>query len=277
MFEAPDDAHILRICCLNDDSKVSPNDLIEYIHDLLYSGEIQKDLFKFLLPKCLLAWREYLVDNNQSYGGYAEYLLSFLAKKELYSVILSDTEYTAIATFYAKSLLDRMSSESKLSHQGMDGTPYRWFYALSSYCVIFSDLESFWNEWWVMKKSGHAVCVLQYISCIMYAEEANPIFKPWTKEYGGGAPTLWEWEGHIYGAKWEPRNIEFLKSTLTKEYIYNHLKEANQFLDDEQNKRVGQKMLDDFNLQEKFLLHRINRLLEIVSKSVDAITWDENK
>lgn len=269
-----DNSHILRLCGLEGSAKPSPRDLYDYIEDIYYGDEIQKDLFKFLLPKCLAAWREYLVNDNEYYGGYIELFESFLAKKELYPAILSKAEYESVTQFYANSILERMDGESKLNHQGSSSTPYKWFRSLASYCVIFPDLKYVWESWWGMKTQGRILCVVQYISCLMYDERLNPIFTPWTANEGGGPPLLWECEGHIYDSAWRPENVKFIKSILKKDYVYDNLKKAYQMLGDDKNKAVVQEMMNAFKSQEEILAYRIKRLPEIVSQSVDAHSWD---
>lgn len=268
-------AHIVRLCELNNNAKPSPGDLYDYIQDIKYGDEIQKDLLKFLLPICLSAWREYLVNNNESYVGYIEEFSSFLAEKELYPAILSKAEYESVIKFYANSILDRMDCENKLYHKGMGATPYKWVSSLGSYCVIFPDLKYVWEHWWDMKTEGRILCIVQYISCLMYDETSNPIFAPWTSNEGGGPPLLWECDGNIFNKTWKTGNIEFIKSILTKDYVYNSLVKACQMLRDDENKAITQKMVNAFQSQKEILKYHIKRLPEVVSKSVNSLSWDD--
>jgi hypothetical protein len=96
---------------------------------------------------------------------------------------------------------------------------YQWVGFLVFYGVVATDIERLWEEWWAMKTVGHAVAALQYVSCLIYPETENPIFKTWTPTGGGGPPWLWECESLDYDCCWREENCEFLKQRLNVEYL----------------------------------------------------------
>ena len=57
-------------------------------------------------------------------------------------------------------------------------------------------------------------CRVQYISCLIYPENKNTVFAPWTPNGGGGPPCLWGFEGHLHTHRWLEPNVTFLKGTL---------------------------------------------------------------
>lgn len=161
-------------------------DLRAYAQDLLFAPA-QPDLFRYLLPICLDAWQKDLLSNHKSeYGGFVEYFWAALAERPVLQDCLTPTQYAAVAQYMADSLLDRIDREYKLSFSGMRSSPYAWIAALASYCTVFPSLAPLWNQWWQMTTTGQACAALQYLSCLLYENDQNPIFTPWTPDRGGG-------------------------------------------------------------------------------------------
>jgi hypothetical protein len=90
--------------------------------------------------------------------------------------------------FMRDSILDRMDEEHDLKFSGMRASPYKWVRVLCSFAVIFPDIRDLWQRWWKKETKGRAICVLQYISCLLYEADSNPIFSPWTPAGRGGPP-----------------------------------------------------------------------------------------
>lgn len=245
-----DPSHLRKLCLL-DGSLPAGADVVTYAHDLRYE-ELQPDLLRFLLPVCLQAWRSYLFATGSSpYGGFVEHFSPALAARSDLLDILEK--------FMSDSILDRMDEETALHFAGMGASPYKWFYALGSFAVIFAGLEPLWTQWWRMETPGHAHAALQWASHLMYEDGQNPIFSPWTPLGGGGPPGLTETDGHIYDRGWRPENITFLQATLSVEYFHIRLLRALQVLGDDPS-GVPQKMASDFDLQKTLLALRIQQL-----------------
>ena len=113
-----------------------------------------------------------------------------------------------------QSILEEIDDQRGLVYQGSNVSPYRWIGALTTYGVLRPDIGSLWTVWWSLNTVGRAVAGVQYISCLMYPENENPVFAPWTPDGGGGPPCLWNFEGHLYEHCWQSPNILFLKETL---------------------------------------------------------------
>jgi hypothetical protein len=108
----------------------------------------------------------------------------------------------------------------------MGTPPYRWITALMTHGVLFPDIDRLWIPWWSIDTTGRAVAAVQYISCLMYPENENPVFAPWTRDGGGGPPQLWEFGGHLYEHRWLEPNVSFLRRTLNPKAVDDALSRA---------------------------------------------------
>jgi len=106
---------------------------------------------------------------------------------------------------------------------------------------------------------GRACGVLQYASVLMYPDDRNPIFSPWTCEHGGGAPVLWGSEG-ILDQPWLPENVSFLRSTFTLDYVRNSIATAAVTLQGEIDSSVPELMVLDFETKAPFVEQRMEEL-----------------
>ena len=139
---------------------------------------LQSDLLRYLLPICLQAWHDDLFSTNHSdYASFVENFWTALSPRSLLqNTFVLEKELNAkerenVMKFMRDSLLDRMDQETKLHFVGSNASPYKWFYSLGSFCTVFPTLNELWEIWWNMKTFGHAVCALQYVSCLMYWNE----------------------------------------------------------------------------------------------------------
>ena len=253
--------HYKRLCNLN---RVEPSssDLMDYAHDMLYEpSPLQADLFRYLLPICLDVWHKDLLSNRQSeYGGFVEHLWPALARPTLLQDHLTPDQYSAVVTFMSDALLDQIDQENALSFAGMGASPYTWFGGIGAFAVIFPTFPQLWKRWWEMTTPGQACAVLQYLSCLLYGDDLNPIFSPWCEVYGGGPPCLWETEGHIYEQGWREDNVNYLQTTLTTAFIEDRLRYAARKLKDLVQSPVPQLMINDFSEQETLLTLRLEEL-----------------
>lgn len=260
----PDAGHYNRLCRPGG-APPDGGDLVSYALDLRYQ-DLQPDLLRFLLPLCLRAWRESLFAPGSSpYGGFVEHFSPALAARADLESILGASRHRALSEFMGASILDRMDTESSLRFSGMNASPYKWFAALGSCAVIFAGVEALWHEWWRLETPGHACAALQYLSCLMYPDDSNPIFSPWTPLGGGGAPHLAETDGHIYDVGWRAHNIAFVQATLSVEYFRDRLYAAVQVLAGDSS-AVPQQMAADFESQQALLELRIEQLPALLSR-----------
>lgn len=154
--------------------------------------------------------------------------------------------------------------------------PYRWIRALTTYGVLLPDMESLWTIWWSLDTLGRAVAAAQYISCLMYPENENPVFAPWTPNGGGGPPCLWEFEGHLYTHRWLEPNVSYLRGVLNVPRVSNVLLRVFERLMDQPEHEVAALIKEDFPLLTDTVQARcaeLPRLLETTQEPSGELAW----
>ena len=119
-----------------------------------------------------------------------------------------------MSDFMRDSILEEIDAQRDLKYKGKNARPYRWVAALTTHGVLLPDLDRLWTAWWSVDTVGRAVAAVQYISCLMYPENENPVFDPWTPDGGGGPPCLWEFGGHLNTQRWLDANVRVLRRNL---------------------------------------------------------------
>ena len=244
-----DPSHYRRLCQL-DGAAPNIHDLSRYVDDMQYMP-LQPDLLRYLLPLCLKMWQDDLLhEEGSDCGGLVEAFWSALSPRPVFQNTflleeeLNAEEYRSVMQFMRDTLLERMSQETRLHFAGSQSSPYQWLHTLGSFCIVFPHLRGLWGKWWQIATPGYAVCVLQYVSCLMYRNDENPVFAPWTPGKGGGPPGLWE-NGSLssdYG--WRLENASFLAETLTLNFVKGKLQEAASQVGGK-NMSISENMLQD--------------------------------
>lgn len=269
-----DNRHLRRLARLRPGEEADGEDLWEYIHDLRFT-EIQTSLLAYLLPFCLRAWRDDL-RGMEGHGGTVEHFYPVLADRDIFSVHLSAKQGEAVSEFMQQAILEEIDDQRGLAFQGSRAKPYRWFGALTTYGVIRPDFDRLWNAWWTLETVGRAIAAVQYISCLMYPENENLVFAPWTPERGGGPPCLWEFEGHLYSHRWLEANVNFLKETLIIGRVDEVLARAVGRLASEPEVGIAATVREDFPLCEATLKSRCSELpqfLQTVQRASSIFSW----
>lgn len=270
-----DTRHLLRLARLTPGESAEADDLWSYTQDLRYT-EIQVPLLEYVLPFCLAAWCDDLLGTHSNYGGYVEQLYPALADKVLR--LLNSSQTAAIAEFMRQAILEEIDSQRGLIYQGMGARPYRWIAALTSYGVLLEDVARLWAEWWSVGTVGRAIAVAQYVSCLMYEDNENPIFAPWTRGGGGGPPCLWEFAGNMYNHRWLHLNVSFLERSLNVEDVSSVLKRAVEKLANEPELVVASQLLADLPLCIETIEARcaeLPRLLETNDQLSRPLSWSK--
>jgi len=177
--------------------------------------KIDTALFVYMLPVFLEIWRNELLGIDSSHGGTIEYFWAVLADPKVFETHLDPGQTQVVSEFLRQAIVEEIESQRGLSYQGKGSRPYRWMGALTTYGVMLPDLDLLWRNWWLIGTAGRAVAAIQYISCLMYPSQANPVFAAWTSKEGRRPPCLWDFEGHIYHRRWLEPNIAFLRKKLT--------------------------------------------------------------
>ena len=253
-----DDGHLERLVRLRPGERAQSGDLWDYTQDLRYA-DIQRELFLYLLPVCLQAWHDDL-RGARGYGGFVENFYPVLADRHVFATHLTQKQTAAVSEFMRHSILEEIDDQRGLAHKGVNARPYRWIHALTTFGVLLPDIESLWGPWWALSTIGRAVSSVQYISALMYPDEANPVFAPWTPNEGGGPPSLWEFEGHLYTHRWLEPNIECLRRTLNLSAVTDVLSRAVRELAGEPEHEVVSQMLAEVPTRTEVLAARCTEL-----------------
>lgn len=264
-----DPAHLERLARLRLGERSSGIDLANYMDDLLY-GDIQTSLLVHALPFCLRAWHEYLRDERFDCPGFAELFYTLLARKDVFAGVLSEDQRKAVFEFIKDSILEEIDAQEGLRFEGYSATPYRWIRALMTYGVISPDIEDLWMDWWSIRTDGRAIAAVQYISCLAYPKDANPIFAPWTRERGGGPPCLWEFDGYLYESTWQIRNVEFLRKLLSdSDVVFSVVRQAVDRLLKHKESHTAERLLAD--LQSSSPNRKVRSPAETLSDHLAAL------
>ena len=270
-----DDRHLRRLVRLRPGEQADANDLWEYINDLR-NTDIQGPLLVYLLPFCLQAWREDLRGIHDGYGGVIEHFYPVLADRQIFDLHLTPRQGAVISEFMQQTILEEIDDQRGLAFQGSKARPYRWFGALTTYGVLRPDLDRLWTMWWTLNTVGRAIAAVQYTSCLMYPENENPTFAPWTPDRGGGPPCLWEFEGHLYTHRWLEPNVNFLKGILTVQRVSDVLVRAVERLVGQPEYEAAAAAQQDFPLCTEILVARcaeLPQLLETTQHSSTMLAW----
>jgi hypothetical protein len=272
-----DDRHLRRLIRLKPGERAEPSDLWEYTQDLLYT-EIQSPLLAYLLPFCLELWREDLRGIHDGCGGFVEQFYPVLANRHVFESHLTQKQAAAVSAYMRQVILDEIDDQRGLTYQGMNERPYRWIRALTTYGVLLPDLDRLWGAWWSLDTIGQAIAALQYISCLMYPENENPVFAPWTPNGGGGPPCLWDFEGHLYTHHWMEPNVVFLKRILAVPGVTETLNRAVDRLTAQPEHHVATQIQGDLPLLTETLEARcaeLPRLLETTQEPSKLLAWSK--
>ena len=198
-FDADPD-HLRRLVRLKPDERAAPGDLWDYTQALRYT-EIQRGLLIHLLPLCLRAWHDDL-RGARNYGAFVEHFYPVLADRHVFDTHLTPKQADAVSAFMRQAIVAEIDDQRGLAYSGANAHPYRWVRALTTHGVLLPDIDALWTSWWALDTVGQAVASVQYISALMYRNDANPVFAPWTPTEGGGPPCLWEFGGSLYAHRW---------------------------------------------------------------------------
>lgn len=268
-----DEGHLKRLVRLQRGERAQPGDLWDYTQDLRYT-EIQRPLLTYLLPFCLQAWQDDLRGTN-GYGGFVEHFYPVLADRHVFDTHLTVKQTAAVSEFMRQSILQEMDDQRGLAYRGSNARPYRWIRALTTYGVLLPDIDCLWTAWWSVSTIGRAVASVQYVSALMYPNEANPVFAPWTRDEGGGPPCLWDFEGHLYSHRWLEPNIEFLRRTLDVPAVTSVLSRAVEAPNGEPEHQLAERMLAEISARTEMLAVRCTELPNLLATTQEAGTMLE--
>lgn len=257
-----DPRHYARLCDVSQ--KPTCIDICDYILDYTYM-EVQPDLLFFLLPRISKTLGETLLNDTEGYAGAEEGFFEAIKKRPLCPEYITQVQFEAMAHYFASVLLLKMGRENELYHVGSGSSPYRWFSYFNDFTMAFPYLDYVWERWWSLPNEPLTICMVQYASCLLYDIRENPVFAPRTPEKGGGPPEgFWHKQGLIYDPIPHPKNLLFLKSVLSVEYVHQKLIEASEKVSDPENSRIIKQILNEFSFQSIVLEERIKKISDNV-------------
>jgi hypothetical protein len=269
-----DPEHLERLAHLRPSEQANQEDLCDYMEDLQYGTSVQPALFLYLLPFCLERWDQHIRIENFGWPGFREQFYTVLGKTNVLSECLSTDERATIFEFMRESILDEIDSQDRLHFRGSRAQPYRWISALTTHGVIAPDVQRIWNDWWTIDTQGKAIAAVQYISCLMYAKDENPVFAPYSRDKGGGPPCLWDFDGYLFESRWQEPNIEFLKNRLgAANNVIDVLTKAVDRLNAHSECPIAEKVLSDVPQCVERLAERCQALPEILATVAQLGTY----
>jgi hypothetical protein len=200
-----------------------------------------------------------------------------LADCGIFGKHLTPKQSAAVSEFMRQTILEEIDDQRCLFYEGSRTRPYRWIRALASFGVLLPDVDKLWAAWWSSDTIGRAVAAV-HISCLMYPENENPVFAPWTPNRGGGPPCLWQFEGHLYTHRWLEPNITFLKRVLHVPGVSEGLSRAVDRLVGQPEHEVAKLVQDDLPLLTDTLQARcveLPRLLETTHEPSSLFAWSK--
>ena len=241
--------HLHRLAHVQPEEQPDGRDLCEYMLDLKYT-DIQTTLLVYLIPFCLEYWHRILCSDNLEfpvdYPGFVDDFYPVLVNREVFERHLTAAQGEAVLDFMRDSILEEIDAQEGLFHKGYWVRPRRWIGALTTYGVVGTDIEQLWTTWWAVETTGRAVATVQYISCLMYPKDRNPIFAPYTREKGGGPPCLWSFDGFLNDNFWRQANVDFLQGLLSAPGVVNDvLARATDRLIGHQEHEIASRVLAD--------------------------------
>jgi hypothetical protein len=198
-----------------DRSRMTPNDLWYYYHDLQGNVELQREVFSYMLPACLLHWHRTLQTNQPCSHSDADLNLGLLHSQAL-TKLASQQEVEAFKTIIFESFIVRLKKEKTGLHILNRAPSFCWIERLNS-VGYFVDINSVWQHLWCPFDSlgEQSYALLEYCTGLVYEFGEGPL----ADRVDGFTPCLWENDASIRGSNWLPSNVSLMTHTLTFENI----------------------------------------------------------
>lgn len=258
----------LAVLATTDWRLIEDNDLWYYLHNLSYM-KLQPDVFNYLFPVCLNFWYQSLMRNDSTECGDAEFHYS-LYRGNILDKMISKTRRDIIYAYFHDGFIDRLEVERGYEYCGSSTPAYTWINRFNSIGYIAPIIDRIWTNWWSLKHPGTSVSAVMYASGLIYLKGENPVFGEWTCNKGGGGPCLTASDDSIYDIPWLPTNLDFLKNTLSVDYIQEKMHMAATALSSEPEGKQALKLAQDSLANSEILAIRIDDLIDGLSKPAQA-------
>ena len=251
-----------------DPETLKPADFSGYLGYCTTGGD---DDLRFLFPPILRIWDSALYEHD---SWFTQHFHAEVCRTDFLERALSPTLREAACAFMVGVLSERIGSEQALPVKGAS-TSHDWFGYVASFGVFTNSIPALWSAIWESQQPGHAVALLQYLSCLIY-EDSNPIFAPWTRDKGGGPPELWGFDSVGFDEAWKQENVSFMTTALTTARISDWLERASALHSDSQVSELSDCFLDELASKTREVDERIRLLLIALQAPSGAgiVTWD---
>ena len=239
-------------------------DMWYYHHDLAYV-ELQAELFAHLFPVCLMDWHQTLLDNQACSHGDSEFHYGILHGGVL-EKMLTHKQLLQVNEVFSDSMLYRLDQECGFKYDGMHTPAFGWMSRLNSLGMFLENLPRLWEAWWSVETPGHAVCILQYCSGLMYFDGENPLFDEWTCEQGGGGPYLWEHDSYLSDRGWSEANVSFIEEYVTTERVIQAVQYAAKKLEIETESETASQIASELDDRRELIESRVSDMPRLLAK-----------
>lgn len=225
--------------------------------------KLQPEVFDYLFPVCLMDWHQSLMRNQQCCRGDAHFHYA-LIHGDVFSKMMNGRKRLQVFEFFRDSFLERLDAERGFVHNGSATPSYGWMGRFNDLGHVMPRIDLLWEPWWQLRTPGRAVAALQYCSGLMYPQNQNPLFDPYTPEKGGGGPYLGTTDNSL-GGRWLPENVHFLESVLTVDFVVQHIELAVGQLEDQPEALLARQIQSDLSSCEHLLTTTIKELPLLLS------------
>ncbi|MDB5345201.1 MAG: Uncharacterized protein JWP89_3578 [Schlesneria sp.] len=238
------------------------NDLHYYYLDLAYV-ELQPEVFNYLFPVCLMDWHESLMKNVGCTHGDSEFHLALHRGGALNRLVTAERK-EAIYEFFRDSFLIRLDTQQKLSPDDESEMRYddRWLLRFNSLGVTLPRIDLLWNPWWSCDTVGRSIAVLKFCSTLMYVDWLNILYLPRDGSIPkyNSVPPLWLNDSDIYDSGWLDENIQFLRDTLSVDFIHDRLNVAANCITEQDDLSLVERLVADWPGCRQLVERRLQEL-----------------
>jgi hypothetical protein len=273
-FDYSDDA--LRRIAKTPYEKFNFNDLGYYYLDLAYV-ELQPELFNYLFPVCLMDWYGSLMKDESCARGDSEFHLALHRSGALNRMVTAERR-EEIYNFFRDGFLIRLDGQRRLGPPNETGMPYedRWLLRFNSLGVTMPHIDRIWNPWWSCSTLGRSIAVLKFCSALMYVDWLNIVYLPpdgSIPKYNS-VPPLWLNDSDIYDRGWLDENVQFLRDTLSVDFIQDRLNLAANCITEQDDRSVVDRLVADWPGCRQLVERRLQELpLLLKSNKNDGLEW----
>lgn len=245
-------------------------DLWYYHHDLSYV-ELQPELFNYLFPVCLMDWHRSLLANEACSHGDSEFHRGIVTGNVL-GKMLTEQQRVAVNQVFIDSMLYRLDQERLLPEDVRGTTFYGWIARLNSLGIFFDQLPEIWQHWWKIETVGHAICVMEYCSALMYFYFDNPVLRP-IEGWSRGGPYLWVQDSQLLDRGWSECNVEFIRNFLTLDRVKDAIFKTSEILEGQAEGSLARKLKTDLDGCSDLIASRIAELPALLASGDYLQDW----